>query len=230
AVHAIEGRRTHYTPLKSVFFKTKDPFKIVEILRNDLYFKEIYIADLDAIINRKPSLNILKKIQQLSGIEVMLDPGITTINDIATYLELNLGCLILGLETIESLDIVLNSVQIYGKKNIILSLDMYDGNVISKLKEKKFQNPLNLIEEIETLGVNRVILLDLKRVGSKIGGIPPLFLEIRRKFQGDLLVGGGIKDLKDIEIYKKHDFSGVLIATALYDGSISKEKVKELNS
>ncbi|MFX0104936.1 MAG: HisA/HisF-related TIM barrel protein, partial [Candidatus Hodarchaeota archaeon] len=78
-------------------------------------------------------------------------------------------------------------------------------------------------------GIETIILLDLHRVGQKFGGIPPLYLDILRNFKGDVFVGGGIKDYRDLLNYKENNFSGVLIATALYDGTIKIERIKNFH-
>jgi uncharacterized protein related to proFAR isomerase len=41
-----------------------------------------------------------------------------------------------------------------------------------------------------------------------------------------VFVGGGIKNLNDILDYKEKNFAGILIATALYDGTIGIENLK----
>ena len=84
-----------------------------------------------------------------------------------------------------------------------------------------------IVRKIEDLGAINIILLDLFKVGQKIGGIPALYFKIRDVFNGEILVGGGIKNIQDIEEYKSNNFSGALIGTALHDGSI---KIEELRS
>ncbi|HEY0089823.1 MAG TPA: HisA/HisF-related TIM barrel protein, partial [Candidatus Lokiarchaeia archaeon] len=108
------------------------------------------------------------------------------------------------------------------------SIDMFQEKLITKMKLDSF-NPLKIISLLDSLGVKEIILLDLFRVGQKIGGIPPLYLKIREIFSGDILVGGGIKDFNDILNYKKNNFSGVLIGTAFYDGSIKIEEIIHIN-
>ena len=65
-------------------------------------------------------------------------------------------------------------------------------------------------------------------MGSKEGGIPALYKEIRKIFQGEIIIGGGIKDLNDIFEYHHFGFSGVLIGTALYDGTITLKEIIQL--
>ena len=226
AVHAIKGERAKYKPLESKLIKSSDPIEIIKVLKQEFNFREFYIADLDAIIKNRPNLEILSKILRIPEIDVIIDPGIKDKEELLKYSEYNLKKLILGLETINSIDIIREGLKIFGEFKLIVSVDMFKGTLISKIKELKTQNPIEVVSTLRKFGVRELILLDLFRVGQKLGGIPSTYLKIRRVFKGAVLVGGGIKDFRDVLNYYSNKFTGVLIATALYDGSISVDKLK----
>jgi phosphoribosylformimino-5-aminoimidazole carboxamide ribotide isomerase len=226
AVHAIKGERNKYKPLKSKILNTSDPLEIVNIIKHKFYFDEVYIADLDAIIKRKQNHVLLSEILKTYDLKVMLDPGIIHKTDILTYSKYNLSKLILGLETIKNFEVIKEGLYIMGQKRLSVSIDMYQGSIISNLKELDNQSPLDVVRILKNLGITEIILLDLFRVGQKIGGIPPLFIKFRDQFEGNILIGGGVKELKDLEMMYNKNFSGVLIATALYDGSLDIDALK----
>jgi phosphoribosylformimino-5-aminoimidazole carboxamide ribonucleotide (ProFAR) isomerase len=159
----------------------------------------------------------------------MIDPGIVDINDILYYSKFDIDKLIIGLETVRNLEVIREALNIIGKNKLILSIDMYKEKVISNIQRVKDKNPIEIAKFMEEIGVNELILLDLFRVGQKIGGIPQQYLKIQDSFGGKIFVGGGIKDYKDLMKYKQFNFAGVLIATALYDGTINIEKVRNLS-
>jgi len=229
AVHAIKGEREKYKPLKSVLIKSSDPIEIVKKIIHESLIREIYIADLDAIVRRKPNFALLTKILKIPEIKVMIDPGIILAKNILEYSNYSLNSLILGLETLKNLDVISECIKILGAHKTIVSVDMYDEVIQTNVKEIQNQHPVEIIKMIEELGVKKIILLDLFKVGQKIGGIPPLYLKIRDIYNGKILVGGGIKDIRDIELYKQYGFSGVLIGTALHDGTIEIEKLRKIN-
>lgn len=226
AVHAIKGERDKYKPLKSEILNTSDPLEIFKLLKHKFHFNEIYIADLDAIINKKPNLKLLSKILEIPNLKVMLDPGIIEKEDILIYSKYKLNKLILGLETISNLKVIEEGITTMGQNRLSISIDMYKGKIISNLKELKSQNPLNFVKVLKKLDVKEIILLDLFRVGQKVGGIPSLYLKFRYQFRGDILVGGGVKNFNDLEMLHNHEFSGVLIATALYNGSLNIDNLR----
>ncbi|MFX0000880.1 MAG: HisA/HisF-related TIM barrel protein [Candidatus Hodarchaeota archaeon] len=229
AVHAIKGERTEYKPLRSYLFQSPNPVEIIQIIKNKFEIQEFYVADLDSIIKKTPNFQILKQILDISDIEILLDPGIMDLEDIYHFSRFKIKNLIIGLETVKNFEVINQSLEILNKNNIIISLDMYNGQILSSAKDIKDQEPLKLIKKIESLGIKNLILLDLFRVGQKIGGIPSLYLDILHNFMGNVFVGGGIKNYTDILDYKVHKFSGVLIATALYDGTIDIKKLRNLH-
>jgi len=100
AVHAIKGEREKYKPLKSVLIKSSNPIEIIKEIKCKTLIHEVYIADLDAIIRRKPNYSMLTKILKVPEIKVMIDPGIILAKNILEYSKFSLDSLILGLETL----------------------------------------------------------------------------------------------------------------------------------
>ncbi len=228
AVHAKKGKRENYKLLSSKLFSSTNPFRIIKCLRYKYGFKEIYLADLDAIIKKKPNFTLLSKISKIPDILILIDPGITSLEDIITFSQYNFNKLILGLETLNNLDLIPKCIRIIGAHKIIVSIDMYNEKVTTNIEDIKNDSLIEIVKKIEDLGIEEIILLDLYKVGQKIGGVPPLYLNIRNVFKKKILVGGGIKEYKDILNYSKCKFSGILIGTALYDGSIEIEKIRNL--
>lgn len=226
AVHAIKGDRENYKPLKSNLFETTNPIDIIKTLNNKYNFNEFYIADLDSILKQKLNIQILKQIGNIESVKTIIDPGIVTHEEIENFTQINFRALILGLETINNLETVNKSLEFLGSDRVIVSIDMYKGKILSNAKEFKNYPTLDVVEKIEMLGVKELILLDLFRVGLKLGGVPQLYKDILQNYNGNIYVGGGIKNLNDILQYKEEGFSGVLIATALYDGTVEIEKLK----
>lgn len=229
AVHAIKGERAKYKPLKPIFINSSNPIKISKVLLESFKFEEIYIADLNSIMLNGSNLNQIKQIINQTKAKILLDPGIRDKENIVQIFNIPINKLILGIETINNLDLIKKALDIYGPKNILISIDMYDKRVLSPIKEFKNGNPMDLTKVLGDLGVKDIILLDLYRVGQKMGGIPPIYIKIKNQFKGNILVGGGIKNIQDIVDYKNHKFSGVLIGTALYDGTLSKNQIEKMN-
>ena len=228
AVHAVKGERSEYKLLKSHLFNTNDPVKILNDLNKKYHFEVFYVADLDAIMHGNPNYSIITELCNNSLLKICLDPGIKEFEDIQNFAEFKLEKLIIGLETLSSIEVLRESKKYLDSEQILLSIDMYDGKVLTRIESFKKLTPLEVIKELERNHINDIILLDLFRVGQKVGGIPREYLQIRESFKGNILVGGGIRNIQDVIAYKQEGFSGVLIGTALYDGSININELSRM--
>ena len=227
-VHAHKGERDNYKPLKTYLTKSAEPLEIIKVFKYNFKISTFYIADLDAIMKKQPNFAILNEISKIDDVEIMIDPGIAIYQDILHFLDFNIKYLIIGLETLVSLENLKAIINHLGRQRVILSIDMYNEKLLTRISSFQNQDPLNVINRIQNLDINQIILLDLYRVGQKLGGISSLYLDIKKNFDGDIYVGGGVKDYKDIEQYYSNNFAGVLIGTALYDGSINPQKLAEI--
>jgi phosphoribosylformimino-5-aminoimidazole carboxamide ribotide isomerase len=83
------------------------------------------------------------------------------------------------------------------------------------------------LREFQRLGVSQIIILDLTRVGSGEGVNMSFLTEVLRNITAKVLVGGGVRDVKDLVELKDLGVFGVLVATALHSGKISLESLKQ---
>ncbi len=203
AVHAVKGERENYKPLKSIYSTTPDP---LEIARN-LPYDRIYIADLDAIMEGKPNIELIKKISQEK--KVILDPGIRTVEDLKLYKDISISP-VLGTETLESIETLRKALETF--EEVFLSIDIKENRVISPFLNL---SPLECFELFYEEGVENFIFLEI----SKVGTLSSPAYEYLDKIEGKagVFVGGGVRK-EDIERLKKKRVSGVLVGTALHRG------------
>ena len=148
-------------------------------------FSRIYIADLDAIEGNNSNLKIAGEINKI--IPVMFDSGIKNLSGVQKILD-KVDKVIIATETIENFDDIELIFSSFPKQNLVLSVDIKDGNVLGKHIKADFEDILKKIEEIKPF---EVILLDISRVGTENG----VDHELIKSFIGldtDLILGGGI--------------------------------------
>ncbi len=226
-VHGIQGERDKYYPIKSVISNSANIIDIIDKFVNLFGFKELYIADLDAITKNIENFNYLNEILKIYDIDIMIDAGISNIKRARKILVHNIKNLIIGTETLTSVNFIkeLQSVLKNDQTNLIISVDLYKNNNISKCKEIKGLNALEIIKYFEQFDINEFIILDLFRVGSKLGGVSEIIYEIINETNSKIITGGGINSIKDIQNLIKIQVDGVLIATALHNGAITPSEI-----
>ena len=227
AVHAKGGRRNEYQYLKSPLFTSNNPINIAITLEK-LGFKEIYLADLDSIINNNINFEILEKIRDSSKIELIVDAGVSNKELACCLFNSNVRKVVIGTETLTSLSFLKEAVQFFGTSRIVVSLDLQGEKMFTNSNLTEIKHPFDFLKTVETFGISQIIILDLMRVGCEIGVNIKLIKEILEKFSIDVFVGGGIRDLSDLIELKNLGVSGVLLGTALYSNKISVEELQKL--
>jgi phosphoribosylformimino-5-aminoimidazole carboxamide ribotide isomerase len=225
-VHAVKGIRKEYLPLQSTLVSSTDPLEVAQAFKN-LGFTELYIADLDAIIDCSTNFQTLKHIAQETGLKLMVDAGVTWIKRAQNLLASGVSQLIIGTETLQSKAFVREAARLFGSDRVLVSLDLKDDKVVVKTGFDGSSDPMVLLREFKAIGVSRVIVLDLSRVGSSEGVDVAFLRKVIDEVGVDVYVGGGVRDISDLVELKNLGISGGLVATALHTGKISIQDLKQ---
>lgn len=215
AVTGKSGNRSKYKQLKSIYSNNSNPLEIAFNLKKK-GAKEIYIADLDAIEEKGSNLKLIKKINQI--LPVMLDYGIQNENSFSYAIKFARK-IVIGTETLTSLDELNNIYKKYPNERIVISVDIKNNKLLSnRLKITLYE----LIEELKILNPKQIILLDLSNVGTSSG----FNMDLLNKFgslKESIIIGGGITT-KQIKILNNSGIKKALIGTNLHNGKIKLKK------
>jgi phosphoribosylformimino-5-aminoimidazole carboxamide ribotide isomerase len=227
-VHSVKGERKHYQPIVSVLTHEAEPMAVARAFSEKLGLHELYIADLNAIQGHDPHRAVIAELAQQPKICLWVDAGITEVKDAFRLLEVGVSKVIVGAETLSSWDALRAICTTVPISNLVFSLDMQAGQVLSKSSQLASLNPLQVLERLQRMGLQEVILLDLTRIGTGAGLDWALINETRRLYPGlALFVGGGIRDAHDLCDLGAVGMAGVLVATALHQGVITAKTLVE---
>jgi len=221
-VHAVRGNRKEYQPLKSVLTSSVDPVEVVFAFRSQ-GFSELYIADLDAILGKTPNFDLYSCISHM-GISLMVDAGVTDVQTVKKLQKCGVSKIIIGTETLQSTDFIKDALQQVGVNQIIVSLDIKDGKVLTQ-PNFGLTDVFEFLEAFRGMGVSEFILLDLSRVGSDEGVNVDLLKKALAVLGEGVYVGGGVRGVDDLLELKRLGVLGVLLASALHSGQVG---VKDL--
>jgi len=224
-VHAVRGKRHEYQPLQSILAQSVKPLEVAQVFKT-LGFRELYIADLDAITKDQINFQVLKSICEKTGLKLMVDAGVTNLETAEKLIKTGVSEVVIGTETLQTKDFVHEAIKLLRDDKIIVSLDLKGEKVLVKLGFKGCANPLCLLNEFKDMGISRAIVLDLNRVGTEEGVNVDLLKKVLETGL-DVYVGGGVRDINDLLQLKDLGVCGALVATALHSGKISIEKLKQ---
>jgi phosphoribosylformimino-5-aminoimidazole carboxamide ribotide isomerase len=225
AVHAVRGEREKYGPLKSVLCKSAGPVDVAKAFK-DMGFSDLYMADLDAILGRRFNPKVLRRIKAETDLAIMVDAGINTAEKAQILLEAGASSIVIGTETLRDLHFIENALKSFGAEKVVVSIDIVENEILSTSESIKPYRPAMFAEALKKMGVAKVIILDLRRVGSEQGPNLALVKEVVERTSLEVLTGGGIRNMADLEELRKIGVSKALAATALHKGIITPEILK----
>ncbi len=138
----------------------------------------------------------------------------------------NVSKIVIGSETLKSLDFVSQAVGTFGEDKIVVSIDQKKGKLLSDSEAIASMEAVSFGKKLAGVGVRQIILLDLDRVGTEHGINLSLIRTILEQTGVDLLVGGGIKSLYELEDLRSLGVSGALVATVLHNGKVTVDELK----
>ena len=224
-VHAVKGKRSEYQPLQSVLCESVEPLEVAKTFKT-LGFSELYVADLDAIIDCSMNFQVLKRIADETGLKLMVDAGVTAMERAQSLLENEVSKLVIGTETLQNKSFVGEAARVFGSNRVILSLDLKGDKILVKPGFDGSADPIFLLRDFKEMGVSQIIVLDLTRVGSGEGVNVDFLQKVLKSLRMDVYVGGGVRNMADLIELKSLGVSGVLVATALHSGKISVEELR----
>jgi phosphoribosylformimino-5-aminoimidazole carboxamide ribotide isomerase len=227
AVHAVGGRRAHYRPVVSRLHASSDPISLATAFQATLGFNELYLADLDAIAGREPNVALHRQLQAL-GLALWVDAGVRDAAMVPVLLDTGISTVIVGLESIRGPSALSAVVSASGPERVVFSVDLKDGRaILAQGADWGTRDPFAIAEQALGMGVRRLLLLDLARIGKGRGvGTLPLVRRLHEAHpEVELGVGGGIAWAGELLTLAHAGISVALIGSALHDGRIGKSNL-----
>ncbi len=207
AVHAVGGRRDEYLPVRSVLARGSDPLAIAGAMRRDLGIRELYLADLDAIRTGTPDPGLYHALVG-EGLELLVDCGMRAEAPDGPWR------VVAGLETLTGPGVL--------RPGLVFSLDLKGGVPLAGPGWP--DGPQAIVSEAVRRGVRSVIVLDLARVGTGGGiGTEGLLAWMQEEYPDlEILAGGGVSGVADLDRLEALGVDGVLVGSALHDGRLGR--------
>ena len=224
-VRGVAGRREEYRPIVSKLTTSAEPSAVAQAFRSQFGFREFYLADLDAIQNGPPALAVYRQLQD-ECFRLWIDAGLRTANDatLAALIDANAAGIIVGLESVAGPDELQRIVQRVGAERVVFSLDLKANLPLGRTDLWQTDDPWLMAEQaITTLGIRRLIVLDLARVGVGAGiGTEELCACLKKSYPHvEVTAGGGVRGIDDVRRLEANGVDYVLVASALHDGRIT---------
>jgi phosphoribosylformimino-5-aminoimidazole carboxamide ribotide isomerase len=227
------GQRKEYQPFSdSVISNDPAPISVADAFYDKLDLDWFYIADLDRIQSTKNTeinKQIITRLVETTHYRISIDAGCKQLEDIEEILSWGVDQVIIGTETLSSLDVLENAAVEYDPQKIILSVDFKGGELLANSEEIRKIKPIEIAELAGRLGLKAIIVLELQKVGSQTGPLNDSLNQIAENVSSiPIITGGGVRSIQDLIVLQEIDIMGALVATAFHNGNIKKNDLENL--
>ncbi len=215
-VRGVAGQRDQYRPIQSALTDSVDPLKMALAIRAKFGFDELYVADLDAITRGQPDFSLYRSLRE-HGFRLWIDAGISSPSAVIPLIDLGVERVIVGLESCPSPVSLREIVQLAPVGRLTYSLDLKNGSPLGSPDWGTM--PLEIARTVIDAGITNLIVLDLAAVGVGEGvRTAALCQELKTRLppHTDVITGGGVRDMRDLDQLGQAGVQGVLIASALH--------------
>ncbi|TCT04717.1 HisA/HisF-related TIM barrel protein [Aquabacter spiritensis] len=207
-VHARRGARHLYRPVVSRLADGADPAALVAALLALAPFRTLYIADLDAIAGRPGHGAAIADLRlRFPGLAVWVDAGESDPVALARRRAAGQGTPVVGSESL----VGWAALSALSGSDFVLSLDRGADGPLGP--EEVHEDP--------ALWPERVIAMTLARVGSGAGPDLDHLAALADRAPGSrIFAAGGVRGRDDLTVLAQAGLAGVLVASALHDGTL----------
>lgn len=220
-VHGVAGQRDKYQPIESQLACDATPGSVAAALREYTDCTNFYIADLNAIAGAEPDWDAYDAIAA-QHVTLMIDSGTADPDRARAFMARAesldyISGVVVALEALASSDCLPELQQITGNCGIF-SLDLQEGQLLTRIKDWQSRSPLAIGQLAIDAGFQRLVVLDLAQVGVNQGVSTH---DVCRTLSAtnpnlELISGGGVRHHRDLQQLEAAGCQGALVASALH--------------
>ncbi len=224
AIDLLDGRvvRLRQGVLDSVKVYNEDPIDQARSFEAD-GAEWLHVVDLDgAVLGFPQNIETIEAIVRAVDVPVQTGGGIRNMDTLDRLFDAGVSRAVLGTTLVTQPDFVAEACSRY--PGIVAGIDARDGKVaIEGWKQGTEHGVLELIRELELLGVRRVAYTDISHDGTQSGINYGAYRALVDQVGIPIIASGGVAALHDIEdlLSIGSRVEGVIVGTALYEGNFT---------
>lgn len=207
----------------------KSPVEMAKIYQ-DKGFETIHVVDLDATLGKGNNDKTLELIRKNIDIKIEVAGGIRDKAAIQNKINQGFDIIVIGTFAIKGIDEV-SKFENNILDKISVAIDLKDNKIAShgwqQTSTDSLESVLNIYNE---LPIHSFFVTDVANDGMLSGLNFSTFESIQKLTDKKITIGGGVKDLSDVQIGIKNSFDHMVIGKAIYENKFSLDELVKLNA
>ena len=207
----------------------KSPVEMAKIYQ-DKGFETIHVVDLDATLGKGSNDKTLELVRKNIDIKIEVAGGIRDKAAIQTKINQGFDIIVIGTFAIKGIDEV-SKFENNILDKISVALDLKDNKIASHGWQQTSTDSLESIVNIyNALPIHSFFVTDVANDGMLSGLNMSTFESIKKLTDKKITIGGGVKDLSDVQLGIKYGFDHMVIGKAIYENKFSLDELIKLNA
>ena len=207
----------------------KSPVEMAKIYQ-DKGFETIHVVDLDATLGKGSNDKTLELIRKNIDIKIEVAGGIRDKASIQNKINQGFDIIVIGTFAIKGIDKV-SKLENNILEKISVAIDLKDNKIASHGWQQTSTDSLESIVNIyNELPIHSFFVTDVANDGMLSGLNISTFESIKKLTDKKITIGGGVKDLSDVQIGIKNGFDHMVIGKAIYENKFSLDELVKLNA
>ena len=207
----------------------KSPVEMAKIYQ-DKGFETIHVVDLDATLGKGSNDKTLELIRKNIDIKIEVAGGIRDKAAIKNKINQGFDIIVIGTFAIKGIDEV-SKFENNILDKISVAIDLKDNKIASHGWQQTSTDSLESIVNIyNELPIHSFFVTDVANDGMLSGLNISTFESIKKLTDKKITIGGGVKDLSDVQIGIKNGFDHMVIGKAIYENKFSLDELVKLNA
>ena len=231
AIDIIEGKCVRLTKgvLSDKTIYENSPVEMAKIYQ-DAGFNTIHVVDLDATLGKGNNNQALDLIRKKIDIKIEVAGGIRSKDAINDKINQGFDTIVIGTFAIKNIDDVLDFKDSLIKK-LSIALDIKDNQIVSHGWQQTNNQSLEyIVNKYNDRPIHSYFVTDVANDGMLSGLNIKTFSSIKQLTNKHITIGGGVKDLNDLELSKINGFNNVVVGKAIYENKITIESLAQFNA
>ena len=207
----------------------KSPVEMAKIYQ-DKGFETIHVVDLDATLGKGSNDKTLELVRKNIDIKIEVAGGIRDKAAIQTKINQGFDIIVIGTFAIKGIDEV-SKFENNILDKISVAIDLKDNKIASHGWQQTSTDSLESIVNIyNALPIHSFFVTDVANDGMLAGLNMSTFESIKKLTDKKITIGGGVKDLSDVQTGIKNGFDHMVIGKAIYENKFSLDELIKLNA
>ena len=231
AIDIIEGKCVRLTKglVEEKIIYKNSPLDMAKIYQ-DTGFKTIHIVDLDATLGKGDNSKVLKEIRKNINIKIEVAGGIRSKEAIEVKINEGFDIIVIGTFAIKKINEVIN-FENHILNKLSIAIDIKDNKIASHGWQQTDNTDLkDIIDIYNKKEIHSFFVTDVANDGMLSGLNIKTFQNIRGLTKKKITIGGGVKDIHDLELGKLNGFDNIVVGKAIYENKISLDSLIKFNA